>query len=113
MCDIHRQSNEIAAGRRLLFTVQQEIETAFEHVDEFILSRMDMRRNEGGRRKGGVPGKRAIRQVLRQIRLTEDIPNNAVNPSAGLGDACAEHICSLGHLSISRMRQPTSKLSKT
>src|SRR5262249_50046173 len=74
---VHRHADEIARLRHNLLTVEKEIETPFEQVDELILCRMDMRRNECFGRKGRVPGKRTLAQRFRNISLAQNIPDNA------------------------------------
>src|SRR5262249_29634033 len=75
-----------------LLTVEKEIETPFEQVDELILCRMDMRRNECFGRKGRVPGKRTLAQRFRNISLAQNIPDNAFDARTGLGDTCGQRL---------------------
>ena len=53
---------------------------------------MDVRRHERAGRKSGVPGKRILAELLGDVGLTEDIPNNAVDAGIGLRDACGERL---------------------
>jgi hypothetical protein len=49
-------------GRRMgqgVGAVDHQFELALEHINELLLRRMDMRRHEGARRKGRVPGEGA------------------------------------------------------
>ena len=54
---------------------------------EFILGRMNVRRDEGAGGEGRVPGKRIVAELLRHVGLAEDIPGNAVDADFGLGNA--------------------------
>src|SRR5262245_29111094 len=58
--NIHRHPDEIARLRDGILAVQEEIKTSFEKVNEFVLRRMDMWRNECLWRKRCMPGKRAL-----------------------------------------------------
>ena len=64
--------NEIAA-------IDQKIETAFEHVNELVLGRMDVRRHERAGWQSRVPGKRIFTELLWHIGLAEDVPDDAVD----------------------------------
>src|SRR5439155_560714 len=56
--DPHRQPDQVAGAGHEILAVDQKVEPAFEHVDELLLGRMDVRRHEraGGKRR--VPGER-------------------------------------------------------
>jgi 2-polyprenyl-6-methoxyphenol hydroxylase-like FAD-dependent oxidoreductase len=85
--NLHRQPDEIAGGSDELATVKHEVEPALEHVDELVLRRMDMRRHERAGRQRRVPGERVFRNLLRHVRLAENVPDNAVDTGAGLCDS--------------------------
>src|SRR5215467_16194013 len=54
--DAHGEPDQVARKRVEVPTVEDTIELTLEHVDEFVLGRMDMRRHERARREGSVPG---------------------------------------------------------
>ena len=86
MRDAARQANEIARLGEVRLPVEQDVETPFEHVDELILLRMDMRRHHRAGRHGSVPGKARLAKLLGHIGLAEDVPGDPVHPVARLGD---------------------------
>ena len=51
-----RQAHEVARRRGRLLPAQDEVEPALQDVEVLVLGRMDVRRDEGAGREGGVPG---------------------------------------------------------
>jgi hypothetical protein len=81
----HRHADQIARGGCDVPAVDHQIEAALEHVDEFVLRRVNVRRHESAGRKRRVPGKRTIADRLRHVNLAENIPDDVVNAGAGFG----------------------------
>src|SRR3974377_1360384 len=72
--------------------IEQKIKPPFEHVDELILCRMNMRRHRGSWRKGRMPGERALADLLGHVGLAENIPADPVDAGTRLGDACSKRL---------------------
>ena len=51
MGNAHGQADQIARLRGGSLAIQEKIKLAFQHADEFILRRVDMRRHEGAGRE--------------------------------------------------------------
>src|ERR1700751_2093360 len=88
----HRQADQTAGGGNDGRALEYKIEAAFEHVDEFVLRRVDVRRHESAGRKRGVPGKRTLAHRLRHVGLAENIPDDAVKAGAGFGYSRCEFL---------------------
>ena len=77
----------------IVAAVQEQVEPALQHVDELVLVRVDMRRDEGAIGKGRMPRERGVADLQRHIGLAENVPDDAVHAVSGLGHSC----CHLGH----------------
>src|SRR5277367_684979 len=83
----HWQAHEIARIGLGAASVEHQLELTLEHVDEFVLRRMDMRRHERVGRKRRVPRERTLAHLLRHVGLPEDVPGDVVEAFARLGDS--------------------------
>src|SRR5262245_54324557 len=90
--NIHRHPDEVARLRHDIPALENEIKTSLEKVDELVLRWMDMRRDECPRGKRRMPGKRTLAQRLRNVSLSQNIPDNAFDAGTGLGDACGQRL---------------------
>src|SRR5215469_7598563 len=112
----HRHADQVARGGNDIFSVEHEIETPFEHIDEFVLRRVDVRRHESAGRKRGVPGKRTLAHRLRHVSLTENIPDNTVKPGPGFGYSRCEflhRIISFANRDQAALRRPLAAIASS
>src|SRR5580698_1801836 len=91
-----RHAYEVAGIGKGVAAVDHQFQLALEHVNELLLRRMDMRRHEGARRTGRVPGEGALTNLLGHVGLTKNVPSDVVEALASLGDTGRQgHVMSL------------------
>src|SRR5215472_14963519 len=66
-------ADQVASGGNDVLPSRTRSRRLLEHVDEFVLHRMNVRRHESARRKGSVPGNRALAHRLRHVGLAQNI----------------------------------------
>ena len=88
MGNAHRQANQIAGLGGGGLTIQEKIKLPFQHADEFILIRVDMRRHEGAGREKRVESETAFAMRYGFVSLPKDGSDHSTLTRAGWGHTC-------------------------